>query len=239
MDTEDAHPARVGVGGQRRGRIGDGFGQRPHPPVQVGAVHEQRPDAIVGPHAARFVDGRGDDPERVIEPVGNDQVPHGESDHDGQDRIAPQRLDRPPRERGGPLGRVAGHRHLSRGDGQLHPAVQFPRFDALAHPRRALMRRATRVEREPRHREHVRLEVHGQRGIGVRAGGQRPLDDPHTVHRVVHPDQGRQRPGGVQPRERVRGRLDPAPQVLDRRTAVERKRFGHAELEQQSRPRGR
>ena len=202
--------------------IGERVAERASAEARVGAEHEQRTDAVVGALPVRFVDRRRQDPVGVVQAVGEDQAARREPDHDGEDRIGPQTLDRARRQLGRALRRVAGHRHLGGGDGQLHRAVELAGLDALAQPGGALRGRATGAQAPATHEDHVGLDVRGQDGICVRTGGERAFDDRYGLGRVAHADHRRERPCRIEPRERVPRRLDALPQMLDRRLAVER-----------------
>ena len=96
--AEDHQPAGVPVGRERGLGVGDGVAERSGAKADVGAVREQRPDAVVGLLPTGVVDGRREDPVRIVEAVGQRQAAHREPDHDGQDRVGTHRGDRPLRQ---------------------------------------------------------------------------------------------------------------------------------------------
>ena len=220
------------VGAERGLGVGHGLGERPGAEADLGAEGEQRADAVVGLVPARLVHRRRDGPVRLVEAVGHGQGARGEADHDRQDRVGAQRFDRPLRQRGRELRRLAGHRHLGGGDRELHRPVQLSALDALAQPSGATQRRAARGQGPPADGDHVTLDVQRQRGIRVVAGGERALDELDGLGRVVHADHRRERARRVEPGDGVLRRLEAPAQMLDRRLAVERERLREPELEQ-------
>ena len=229
--SEHAQPAGVHVCRERGLRVGHGIAEPAGPEAGVRAEQQHRPHAVVRPVSAGLVYRRRENSVRFVEAVGDRQAADRERDHDRQDRIGPQPLDRPLRELCRPLRRLARHRELGRGDRELHRAVELAGLDPLAQPSGAIEGRATRAQGKARHAHHVSLDMHGQSGVRVGAGGERALDDLYRLRRVVHADHRRERARRVQPRDGVLRRLDAPPQVLDRRLAVQCERLRQPQLQ--------